>query len=164
MAEQSWKAQLRELEADLARSRARWKIVIGHHPVRNSHMPNNTIELIEVPSLLVSLIVSPVASLGLPCGIRCSLPSGLSCGLPRGLQCGPSMVSLAVSLMVCLTVSLLVSPMVFFVVSIMVSHVVYPTVALPYISPLCRPCGVPMGAPFALLWGLPCVSECPAPW
>ena len=32
--EQSWEGQLRELEAQLARSQAGWKLVVGHHPIR----------------------------------------------------------------------------------------------------------------------------------
>eukprot|EP00884_Botryococcus_braunii_P018240 jgi/Botrbrau1/509/Bobra.110_2s0138.1 len=44
LVEQSWKAQLAELEADLARSRARWKLVIGHHPVRNAHVVPGTVD------------------------------------------------------------------------------------------------------------------------
>ena len=31
--EQSWEAQLLELEGRLARSGAQWKLVVGHHPV-----------------------------------------------------------------------------------------------------------------------------------
>ena len=33
--EQSWKAQMEELEVRLARSKAKWKIVIGHHPLKS---------------------------------------------------------------------------------------------------------------------------------
>ena len=32
--QQSWQAQLLELEARLARSAAAWKLVVGHHPAR----------------------------------------------------------------------------------------------------------------------------------
>ncbi len=39
IAEQSWPSQVRELEYRLSRSKARWKIVVGHHPVRNNRMP-----------------------------------------------------------------------------------------------------------------------------
>ena len=45
--EQSWEAQLLELEARLAASDARWKLVVGHHPVRNQHAPQNTPELVQ---------------------------------------------------------------------------------------------------------------------
>lgn len=34
--QQSWEANLAELEASLASSRAGWKIVVGHHPVRSN--------------------------------------------------------------------------------------------------------------------------------
>ena len=33
--EQSWKAQMEELEVRLARSKAKWKIVVGHHPIKS---------------------------------------------------------------------------------------------------------------------------------
>jgi hypothetical protein len=33
--EQSPEAQLKELEGRLARSRAEWKVVVGHHPIRS---------------------------------------------------------------------------------------------------------------------------------
>ena len=76
--EQSWESQLLELEARLATSLAKWKLVshccrlfpaylerqhrvvahhqhakarylqvVGHHPVRNNHMPENTPELMQ---------------------------------------------------------------------------------------------------------------------
>ena len=38
IAEQSWPSQVRELEYRLSSSKARWKIVVGHHPVRNNRM------------------------------------------------------------------------------------------------------------------------------
>jgi tartrate-resistant acid phosphatase type 5 len=38
--EQSWEDQVRELEASLARSKAAWKLVVGHHPVRTNHRPD----------------------------------------------------------------------------------------------------------------------------
>lgn len=34
--EQSWMANLVELEAELAASEAGWKLVVGHHPVRSN--------------------------------------------------------------------------------------------------------------------------------
>jgi hypothetical protein len=36
-----------ELDARLAASEAEWKLVVGHHPVRNQHMPENTPELMQ---------------------------------------------------------------------------------------------------------------------
>ena len=45
IAEQSWPSQVRELEYRLSRSKARWKIVVGHHPVRNNRMA-------PIPSLM----------------------------------------------------------------------------------------------------------------
>ena len=33
--EQSWQANMKELEVRLARSKAKWKIVIGHHPIKS---------------------------------------------------------------------------------------------------------------------------------
>ena len=33
--EQSWQANMKELEVKLARSKAKWKIVIGHHPIKS---------------------------------------------------------------------------------------------------------------------------------
>lgn len=45
--QQSWQSQVLELEARLAASKAKWKLVIGHHPVRNQHMPQNTPELMQ---------------------------------------------------------------------------------------------------------------------
>jgi hypothetical protein len=33
--EQSWEANMKELEVRLARSKAKWKIVIGHHPIKS---------------------------------------------------------------------------------------------------------------------------------
>ena len=37
--EQSWEAQVLELDARLAASQARWKLVVGHHPVLSNHYP-----------------------------------------------------------------------------------------------------------------------------
>ncbi len=49
--EQSWRANLAELEADLAASRAGWKVVVGHHPVRsNGEEHGDTPELRGEPS------------------------------------------------------------------------------------------------------------------
>lgn len=45
--EQSWQANLLELESNLARSQAEWKIVIGHHPVYSNGHHNSTAELIQ---------------------------------------------------------------------------------------------------------------------
>ncbi|KAL4420396.1 hypothetical protein ABPG75_010052 [Micractinium tetrahymenae] len=39
LAQQSWEGQLRELEAQLARSAAPWKLAVGHHPIRTNHRP-----------------------------------------------------------------------------------------------------------------------------
>lgn len=35
--EQSWEEQLRELDSNLSKSRASWKVVVGHHPIRTNH-------------------------------------------------------------------------------------------------------------------------------
>jgi len=35
--QQSWEDQVRELEVRLARSKAEWKLVVGHHPIRSNH-------------------------------------------------------------------------------------------------------------------------------
>ena len=45
--EQSWQSNLLELESKLARSKAQWKIVIGHHPVYSNGHHNSTAELIQ---------------------------------------------------------------------------------------------------------------------
>ncbi|PSC71727.1 purple acid phosphatase 17-like isoform A [Micractinium conductrix] len=37
LTEQSWEAQLVELEAQLSWSAARWKLAVGHHPIRTNH-------------------------------------------------------------------------------------------------------------------------------
>lgn len=47
MLEQSWQGNLLELESKLARSKAQWKIVIGHHPVYSNGHHNSTAELIQ---------------------------------------------------------------------------------------------------------------------
>ena len=56
--EQSWQANLLELESKLARSKAQWKIVIGHHPVYSNGHHNSTAELVQhvQPLLQVSHI------------------------------------------------------------------------------------------------------------
>ena len=42
IAQQSWEAQLRELEHRLVQSTAGWKLLVGHHPPRsNGHHGNN---------------------------------------------------------------------------------------------------------------------------
>lgn len=46
---QSWQENLLELESNLARSTADWKLVIGHHPVRRNNWPSNNMDLL--PSL-----------------------------------------------------------------------------------------------------------------
>ena len=43
--QQSWQSQILELEARMAASEAKWKLVVGHHPIRNQHAPQNTPEL-----------------------------------------------------------------------------------------------------------------------
>jgi tartrate-resistant acid phosphatase type 5 len=35
--EQSWEAQVAELGSKLKQSQARWKFVVGHHPIRSNH-------------------------------------------------------------------------------------------------------------------------------
>ena len=44
--QQSWQENLLELEAQLARSAAQWKLVIGHHPVRRNNRPDNNMDLL----------------------------------------------------------------------------------------------------------------------
>lgn len=44
--QQSWQENLLELEAQLARSTAQWKLVIGHHPVRRNNRPDNNMDLL----------------------------------------------------------------------------------------------------------------------
>ncbi|KAL3162377.1 hypothetical protein ABBQ32_010055 [Trebouxia sp. C0010 RCD-2024] len=44
--QQSWQENLLELETQLARSTAQWKLVIGHHPVRRNNRPNNNMDLL----------------------------------------------------------------------------------------------------------------------
>ena len=46
--EESWEAQVLELEVRLAASKAKWKLVVGHHPVLNNHWP-------ATPELVASL-------------------------------------------------------------------------------------------------------------
>ncbi|KAK9826179.1 hypothetical protein WJX81_004719 [Elliptochloris bilobata] len=48
LTEQSWREGLAELSTLLARSRADWKIVIGHHPPRSNGHHNNTQELLDL--------------------------------------------------------------------------------------------------------------------
>ena len=45
--EQSWDENLRELTAKLGASRAKWKVVVGHHPVRYSSSYALTTELLD---------------------------------------------------------------------------------------------------------------------
>jgi len=44
--QQSWQENLLELEANLARSTALWKLVIGHHPVRRNNRPDNNMDML----------------------------------------------------------------------------------------------------------------------
>ena len=44
--QQSWRENLLELETQLARSKAPWKLVIGHHPVRRNNRPDNNMDLL----------------------------------------------------------------------------------------------------------------------
>lgn len=44
--QQSWQENLLELETKLARSKAPWKLVIGHHPVRRNNRPDNNMDLL----------------------------------------------------------------------------------------------------------------------
>lgn len=44
--QQSWQENLLELETNLARSTARWKLAIGHHPVRRNNRPDNNLDLL----------------------------------------------------------------------------------------------------------------------
>lgn len=47
--QQSWEDQTRELESRLARSKAEWKIVVGHHPIRSNHRPDHKfIDMVDV--------------------------------------------------------------------------------------------------------------------
>lgn len=45
--EQDWHRQLADLEEKLMASRAKWKIVFGHHPPRSNGHHNNTVELMQ---------------------------------------------------------------------------------------------------------------------
>ena len=45
--DQSWDENLRELTAKLAASQAKWKVVVGHHPVRYSSSYALTTELLD---------------------------------------------------------------------------------------------------------------------
>ncbi|KAK9918475.1 hypothetical protein WJX75_004346 [Coccomyxa subellipsoidea] len=47
LTEQSWQRQLAQLEVNLMTSRAKWKVVFGHHPPRSNGHHNNTVELIQ---------------------------------------------------------------------------------------------------------------------
>ncbi|PSC71678.1 Metallo-dependent phosphatase [Micractinium conductrix] len=47
LAEQSWQAQLLELERKLHRSAAEWKLVVGHHPPLSSGEHGNNKELLQ---------------------------------------------------------------------------------------------------------------------
>lgn len=44
--QQSWQENLLELETQLARSKAPWKLVIGHHPVRRNNRADNNMDLL----------------------------------------------------------------------------------------------------------------------
>lgn len=58
--QQSWQSQILELEARLAESEAKWKLVIGHHPVRNQHAPQNTVELMQhLEPILEAQVIPP---------------------------------------------------------------------------------------------------------
>ena len=54
--EQSWEDQLREFEARMSRSKASWKLVVGHHPIRSNHAKKDKlVDMIEsVEPLLIS--------------------------------------------------------------------------------------------------------------
>ncbi len=53
MVEQSWEANLLELEVKLARSKAPWKIVVGHHPGRHTYIDLPTSRrAMTVPTLI----------------------------------------------------------------------------------------------------------------
>lgn len=45
--EQSWEAQLRELETDIQSSKALWKLVVGHHPPRTNGDHGNNPDLMQ---------------------------------------------------------------------------------------------------------------------
>lgn len=45
--EQSWEAQVREIEGSLKASNAAWKIVVGHHPPRSNGEHGNNTDLID---------------------------------------------------------------------------------------------------------------------
>lgn len=47
LTEQSWQRQLAQLKVNLMTSRAKWKVVFGHHPPRSNGHHNNTVELIQ---------------------------------------------------------------------------------------------------------------------
>lgn len=52
--EQDWLEQVAELEVNLAKSTAAWKLVVGHHPIHSNHMKNRQFEeMVEVIEPLI---------------------------------------------------------------------------------------------------------------
>ena len=45
--QQSWAANMKELEVRLARSKAKWKIVIGHHPIKSQLQVEIPLHLVQ---------------------------------------------------------------------------------------------------------------------
>lgn len=42
--DQDWQSQMEELEGQLARSKARWKLLVGHHPIHSNHIQTRQFE------------------------------------------------------------------------------------------------------------------------
>ena len=61
--QESWQAQVLELEARLAASPATWKLVMGHHPIWNNHF-NDTEELVAAVQPLLERCTPLQAVLG----------------------------------------------------------------------------------------------------
>ena len=53
--QQSPEDQLRELEARLALSKASWKFVVGHHPIRTNHRPDHKFEdmVVDIEPMII---------------------------------------------------------------------------------------------------------------
>ena len=53
--EQDWQEQTAELEVNLATSTARWKLIVGHHPIHSNHMKSRQFE--EMVDVIEPLIL-----------------------------------------------------------------------------------------------------------
>ncbi len=61
--EQDWQRQLADLVEKLMGSRAKWKIVFGHHPPRSNGHHNNTVELMQHVEPLLQVGLAPCSHL-----------------------------------------------------------------------------------------------------